>query len=162
MVRASVNSDSEVLHLLLNEIIKTGGSTAMENPLSATDFEIHFLSGTNFICCHTAENEEGELVGFQSLGIHSKLPKGWADIATFARLSPKTPGVGTALFQTTVAYAREFKFKSINATIRADNVSGLAYYSKMGFTDYSTDKAVPLNDGTLIDRISKKLDLRRV
>ncbi|MFT5502662.1 MAG: L-amino acid N-acyltransferase YncA [Gammaproteobacteria bacterium] len=159
-IRAAVRSDCEELHLLLNDIIRVGGSTAMDRPLSVTDFENHFLSGDDSICCHAAVNEDGELVGFQSLKQHSKLPKDWADIATFAKLLPKTPGVGTTLFQTTLAYARQFEFEAINATIRADNVSGLAYYSKMGFIDYTIDRAAALSDGAPVDRISKKLQVK--
>ena len=99
---------------------------------------------------------------FQSLSRHTKLPVGWADIATFARVSPKIPGVGTSLFQKTLPYARSIYLEAINATIRADNVSGLSYYAKMGFIDYSVASAVPLNDGTPIDRISKKFKVRSV
>jgi L-amino acid N-acyltransferase YncA len=160
VIRVAVSSDCEALCELLNEIIQVGGSTAMENPLSTVDFENHFLSGDDYICCHAAETADGKLIGFQSLGYHSKLPKDWADIATFAKLSPKTPGVGTALFQTTLIYARQLEFKGINATIRTDNISGLAYYSKMGFIDYSIDRAVALSDGTPIDRVSKKLEIK--
>ncbi|WP_420810234.1 GNAT family N-acetyltransferase [Ensifer aridi] len=68
----------------------------------------------------------------------------------------KVPGAGTALFAATKAYARDAGFLAINATIRADNIGGLAYYSKMGFVDYKVDKAVPLKDGRPVDRISKR------
>jgi GNAT superfamily N-acetyltransferase len=155
-VRKALKSDSNVLSELLNEIIIIGGSTAFESPLSASEFDSFFLCGSSFICCHVAENSAGEVLGFQSLTRHPELPIGWADIATFARANPKVFGVGTALFQKTVPYARDIGIATINATIRADNVSGLSYYSKIGFLDYSVANDVPLNDGTLIDRISKK------
>ena len=35
----------------------------------------------------------------------------------------------------------------INATIRADNVPGLAYYAKMGFREYKVDADVHLARG---------------
>lgn len=158
-MREAVKADSDQLCALLNEIIIIGGSTAFEIPLSASEFDLYFLNGANFIGCHVAESGDSEILGFQSLSRHSKLPIGWADIATFARSSPKVPGVGTALFQKTVLYARNIELKTINATIRADNVSGLSYYSKIGFLDYSVANAVPLNDGTPIDRISKKFNV---
>jgi len=87
------------------------------------------------------------------------LDEGWVNIATFARVKPKIPGVGTSLFTTIRSYARQNAIKHINATIRADNASGLAYYDKMGFKDYSVAKNVPLLDGTQIDRISKYIDI---
>ncbi|MEM9148767.1 MAG: GNAT family N-acetyltransferase, partial [Pseudomonadota bacterium] len=48
---------------------------------------------------------------------------------------------------------------ALNATIRADNRVGLAYYSRMGFQDYAVRPAVPLADGSPVDRISKRFDL---
>lgn len=43
-----------------------------------------------------------------------------------------------------------------NATIRADNAGGLAYYARMGFQDYAVARGVPLADGTPVDRISRR------
>jgi hypothetical protein len=45
---------------------------------------------------------------------------------------------------------------AVNATIRADNHSGLPYYEKMGFTTYKIVEAAPLKNGTPVDRICKK------
>jgi len=36
---------------------------------------------------------------------------------------------------------------AINATIRADNVSGIAYYEKIGFRIYDVRQGVPLQAG---------------
>ncbi len=47
----------------------------------------------------------------------------------------------------------------IDATIRADNASGLAYYKAMGFTDWDVLRDVPLSDGRVVDRIRKRFDL---
>ncbi|MEM7293317.1 MAG: GNAT family N-acetyltransferase [Pseudomonadota bacterium] len=141
--------------MLLNDIIAIGGTTAFEDPLTESEFENQFISGAHCLCCFLAESDT-QVVGFQSLILHSKLPENWADIATFARAKPKVPGVGTALFDSTLAFAREQGFAALNATIRADNRSGLAYYSKMGFQDYAVDPGVPLKDGTPVDRVSKR------
>jgi len=65
-------------------------------------------------------------------------------------------GVGTALFAATVVRAREVGLTAINATIRADNKGGLAFYTKMGFETYGIARGVPLRDGTPIDRVSKR------
>ncbi|MBP1887174.1 ribosomal protein S18 acetylase RimI-like enzyme [Ensifer mexicanus] len=69
---------------------------------------------------------------------------------------PTSCGAGTALFAAAKAHAREAGLEAINATIRADNAGGLAYYAKMGFIDYKVEKAVPLKDGQPVDRISKR------
>ena len=158
-IRPAIDEDAPELCALLNEIIEIGSTTAFENPLRPEEFKAYFLSGTQFISCHVAVGEDGSLLGFQALECNPKLPDGWADIATFARSVPKVPGVGKALFTKTHAHAKASSIAAINATIRADNTSGLAYYEKIGFTTYKTDVAVPLSDGTPVDRISKKFDL---
>ncbi len=99
------------------------------------------------------------LMGFQSLTYHPELPERWADIATYTRMEPKTPGVGTALFAATNKNAPKFPISDINATIRSDNTGGLAYYQKCGFIDYAISEGIPLNDGTIVDRISKRYQI---
>ena len=154
-IRKACEDDSKELCSILNEIIEIGGTTGFENKLSESEFEFYFLNGENYICCFLAENN-GLVLGFQSLSLHPNLSDDWADIATFTRVNPKIRGVGTTLFETTLNFARDQNIKMINATIRADNKPGLSYYSKMGFNDYSVAKKIPLQDGTPVDRISKK------
>lgn len=156
--RSVGQQDISKLCVMLNEIIHIGGTTAYEIPLSDKDFDSHFLSGSDCIFCTAATNGE-TLLGFQALSLNPKLPSNWIDIATFARASPKVKGVGTALFESTKQQLNGGKFTHINATIRADNRSGLTYYTKMGFIDYHVNKAVPLSDGTPVDRISKQFEV---
>jgi len=158
-IRAADKKDLNQLCRLINEIIEIGGSTAFENKLNEAEFDSIFLSGEGCISCFLAENNEGQILGFQTLSQHKELSDSWADIATFARVEPKVRGVGTTLFESTTGLARQLNLSCINATIRADNTSGLNYYAKMGFVNYSIQKAVPLKDGTLVDRISKKFEL---
>jgi GNAT superfamily N-acetyltransferase len=154
-VRQAVSKDAASLCLILNEIIAIGGTTAYETPLSVPEFDDHLLSGDDCIICFIAETLAGEALGFQSLLKNPGLPPRWGDIATFTRRQPRTPGIGTALFQNTRAFAQDFGLVAINATIRSDNYSGIPYYEKMGFKTYSVAHAVPLNDGTPVDRVSK-------
>jgi len=158
-VRQATPEDAVSLCLILNEIIAIGGTTAYETPFSAIEFDDHLLSGGDCIVCFIAETLTGEALGFQSLLRDSELPAGWGNIATFTRREPRRPGVGTALFQSTVAFARNLGLVAINATIRADNYSGIPYYEKMGFKTYSVARDVPLKDGTPVDRISKTYSL---
>ncbi len=158
-VRPAHGGDAPALCRLLNAIIRIGGTTAYETPLETAEFAEHFLTGPRVLCCFVAEDAEGAPCGFQALETNPELPEGWGDIATFARPEPKLPGVGTALFAATRARARALGLIAINATIRADNAGGLAYYARMGFEDYRVAKAVPLADGTPVDRISKRCPL---
>jgi len=154
-IRKARAADADELTALLNEIIAAGGTTAMEEPLSPDQLRDWFIDGQSALTCHLAETDDG-LAGFQFLSLYPDLPKGWADIGTFSRISPKIPGVGTALFAATLKAARSLDIEFINATIRADNSGGLGYYGKIGFETYSTTKDVPLSDGTPVDRINKR------
>jgi L-amino acid N-acyltransferase YncA len=156
VTRPATPNDTSELRRLLNEIIDIGGTTAIETQLTDDAFGDYFLHGESHLCCHVAVDGSGNLAGFQTLARHVKLSDDWADIATFARVKPKSVGVGTALFAKTKFYAKQKGIIAINATIRADNEGGLIYYDKMGFETYSLSKDVPLNDGTRVDRISKR------
>ncbi|MBX4925324.1 GNAT family N-acetyltransferase [Rhizobium binae] len=154
-IRRAVSADAEQLCSLLNEIIVAGGTTALETPLTAAEFADWFIDGEFALVCHVAAHDRS-LAGFQSLSLYGDPPKGHADIATFARMSPKISGVGSAVFAATQAAAEELELEFIDATIRADNVGGLAYYAKMGFELYDRLVQVPLLDGTPVDRIKKR------
>jgi L-amino acid N-acyltransferase YncA len=157
LVREAVPADAAPLCEILNSIIEIGGTTALETPLTAAEFSEMYLDGERCLGCFVAAASDAEvLLGFQALSRHAKLPENWADIATFARMEPKSPGVGTALFARTMQRARELEAAAINATIRADNTGGLAYYEKMGFQTYQVAKGVLLQDGTPVDRIFKR------
>ena len=160
-VRTATLDDAAELCTILNEIIQIGGTTAIESPLTEDEFIAYFLHGGSHLCCFTAIDESGVLAGFQALERHSELPDDWADIATFARVKPKTAGIGRALFNQSKFYAAGSGFSAINATIRADNHGGLMYYEKMGFETYAVKKNIPLSDGTMVDRISKRLLLNK-
>jgi L-amino acid N-acyltransferase YncA len=156
-VRPVRDGDAEELTTLLNEIIARGGTTALEDSFTPDLLARVMLIGPGVICCFVvAERASGRLLGFQSLEQSDDLPDGVFDIATFARVGLTQRGVGSSLFEATRAEARKQGVTAINATIRADNTGGLAFYARMGFVDHSVRHAVPLKAGALVDRISKR------
>lgn len=158
-VRPMMPEDVAASCRILNQIIEIGGTTAFEVPFSEPLFAQSYLKGADKICCNVALDDQGEVAGFQWLGTHDALPGDCADIATFTRRIPALRGAGRALFHETTKVAGSLGFRTINATIRADNVPGLSYYEKMGFRDYSVAYGVPLRDGTPVNRISKRFEL---
>ena len=159
IVRPARGDDAAELCELLNEIITIGGSTAFEAPLTTEQFSSKFLTGDDIVSCFVAVGSHDTLLGFQWLQHRKAPPKDWGEIATFAKANTAVRGIGTALYSMTRQDALAANLVAINATIRADNVSGLGFYSKMGFEDYNVIKGIPLNDGTLLDRIQKKYTL---
>ena len=162
-IRPVTAADAHELAELLNAIIARGGTTALEEPFTPEQLDEVYLTGPDVLSCVAAvEIGSGQLVGFQTLIRDRNLPEGWSDIATFSRVDGVQKGVGASLFVATRANAKVLELTAINATIRADNTGGLAYYAKMGFHDYKVDRAVPLKDGTRVDRIYRRYDLREV
>jgi len=158
LIRPATQSDAAEMAVLLNEIIRVGGTTAMQVEASANSTKAFINKLENTGCIHAACDEAtGALLGYQSLEAYPDLPPNLGIIATFAKVGGVQRGVGTALFAATRQAAPALGFTEIDATIRADNTGGLAYYTKMGFVDYSVAKDVPLDDGTPVDRISKRL-----
>jgi L-amino acid N-acyltransferase YncA len=163
-IRPARREDAPALAELINAIIARGGTTALEEPYTPDALDRAYLTGPDVICCFVAvDRASGRLEGFQTLGRDTDLPEGLpedvGDIATFARVGGTQRGVGSALFAATRAEARRQGLSAINATIRADNLGGLAFYARQGFRDHAVRAAVPLKDGTPVDRVSKRFSL---
>jgi L-amino acid N-acyltransferase YncA len=159
-VRPARSEDAAELAELLNQVIARGGTTALEEPFTPEALDEAYLTGPDVICCFVAADRfSGRLEGFQTLGRYPGLPEDIGDIGTFARVDGAQRGVGSALFAATRAEARRRGLAAINATIRADNKGGLAFYGRMGFADHAVRSAVPLKSGALVDRISKRYRL---
>ena len=163
LVRPVRPEDAPDLTDLINEIIGEGGTTAFERPFTSDRLAQQYLSGPSVVSAVVAlDVSTGRLEGFQILGdFGTPLPKGWADIGTYVRLSSKQRGVGSALFAVTRERARHLGLIAINATIRADNHGGLLFYAKQGFEDYAVQPAIPLGDGRRVDRVQKRFRLTR-
>lgn len=159
--RPAKEADAPAMADLLNRIIETGGTTAHQSRFDASRMLGHYIAPPLAISCFVAELEGG-VIGFQALELadpdwqgDDKLPDGWAVIATFVGEGHRGSGIGRGLFALTLAAARAAEVVAIDATIRADNALGLAYYAQMGFADHAVISDVPLRDGTRIDRVQK-------
>lgn len=155
IIRNARNDDAAQMTALLNKIIAKGGTTAYETPFDVAKVINDYISPETLISCHVAD--DNGIVGFQRITLPD--PDGWAVIATFVADGMGGKGVGKKLFAATLNAAQTAGIRTIDATIRADNTSGLGYYKAMGFTDHKRFENVPLKDGTLVDRIQKRFDL---
>lgn len=162
ITRPAVPADAQSMTDLLNEIITIGGTTAHEELFDADMMLHHYILPDRHICTTVATIDE-VIVGFQMLVWPDPdigpMPEGWGFIGSFVKVGMTGRGVGKALFAATCATARAAGCLHIDATIRADNASGLRFYAAMGFVDYDLYPAVPLRDGRKVDRIRKRFDL---
>ncbi len=156
-IRKAGPLDAENIAVLLNEIIAEGGTTAMVRPVPATDIQ-KWMTQSNAVW-HLAENDAGNILGFQWIEPHPDLPEDATDIASFVKVGQTGLGIGTALFEATVKAARGMGYRKIDAIIRADNSGGLAYYQSRGFETIRLLPDSELEDGTRVDKIWKRFNL---
>jgi ribosomal protein S18 acetylase RimI-like enzyme len=160
LVRTVEVADAAALAALLNAIIARGGTTAFETPFEPEILADRYLLGPDvFSACVASTDDGAPPAGFQILVRSTELPDLWGDIGTFTRIGGTQRGVGRALFRHTERAARERGLVALNATIRADNTGGLAYYSKLGFVDYNIRRGIPLLSGARVDRVEKRYAL---
>ena len=158
-VRRAGAMDARPMAELLNAIIRKGGTTAFTQEVSRDELLSWFAKAPDRSVWHLAEDETGNVLGFQSIEPKLGLVPAACDIATFVRIGSTGLGIGSRLFDHTAKAARELGYSWINATIRADNESGLTYYQSRGFEDYARHKNVALGNGMRVDRVSKRYDL---
>lgn len=154
IVRAASLADAPAMAALLNEIIAIGGTTAHQEAMSAELVDEHYVSGPDVLSAVVAE-EAGRVLGWQSVGWW----QGEAHIGTFVQPGLQARGVGRAMFGLTCAMLRETGLREIIASIRADNVPGLAYYARIGFRDVARDPDFALKDGRVVGRVHRRFDL---
>lgn len=139
---------------LLNDLIEIGGSTAHQTPFDGPRFAAAFLTDDLIVSSFVALDQTGDVAGFQVVERGDDDPQS-GYISSFARPTDPIKGVGRALFAETTSAMKDAGITRIIAVIRADNTSGLGYYTAMGFKDHAIARGVPLPDGTPIDRITK-------
>lgn len=141
-IRAARREDTPAMADILNRIIAIGGTTAHRKAFDTQAIVSTFIEPKLVISCHVAIRGD-RLIGFQALEWcdpdwpgDDRLPPDWAVIATYVDPDIQGTGAGRALFGETARAAKEAGVRFIDATVRKENTRGLAYYSKLGFTDY--------------------------
>lgn len=160
-IRRAGALDAAAMAELLNGIIRAGGTTALTTERDAEDLRGWMASAPGRSAWHLAEDDGGRLLGFQWIEPSDTLPETCCDIATFVRRGETGIGIGigSALFSASRAAARALGYTHINATIRADNSGGRAYYQSRGFEEVGRERGVTLGDGTRTDRVITRLRL---
>ena len=154
IIRRAVPADAAAMAGILNTIIAIGGTTAHEVPKSVEVVQRDYVEGPDVLSCMVAD-DGGQVIGWQSVGLW----QGEAHIGTFVQPGIQARGIGAGLFAVTCDLLRQVGIKAIIASIRADNVPGLAYYAHIGFTDTHAEPDFALSDGRIVGRIHRRFDL---
>ena len=158
-VRQAMLDDIPQMMEIQAAIIAIGGTTAYLTPFDRVGFLANYLSPPDTICCHVSE-DNGNIVGFQSLSVLPGPDQGWADIGTFVAPGLQRRGVGAPLFLATQRAGRAAGVSVINAAIRADNAPGLGYYNRRGFVEYARRPEYALTNGQVVGRVLMRFDIQ--
>lgn len=150
--RQTILADLPALTEMFNHTVRTGGTTAHEQEYSVEELKAYYFDKPTMV--HTVLDGDTP-IGFQAVFAVGE----GLTIGSFTDQRNPVRGAGRVMIAATIKAAKDAGYKWIDAKIRADNVPGLAYYSKMGFEDFKVDEGVPLRDGTPMDRITKRLIL---
>ncbi|WP_226951380.1 GNAT family N-acetyltransferase [Rhizobium terrae] len=134
-IRAAESGDVIAISEMLQQLVAVGKRSSPIDPDFVTDTYIHNPHG---ILCSLAEDDDGQLLGFQSLiRAHEDnrygTPVGWGIIGTHVSPLAARRGVGSRLFETIVAAAVGAGLDKIEAFITSTNLEAQAFYEKIGF-----------------------------
>lgn len=105
--------------------------------------------------------KNGEIVGDASLNGFSRRMSHRAEFGISVVESEWGQGIGSALLQKCIMYAKEHTIELINLEVRSDNIRAIQVYEKYGFRKIGTSPAYYKMDGTYYDFDLMVLDLRR-
>ena len=137
-IRPAQVDDAMGMAAVQNEIFSAGLRKA---PTDNTAMLENYIQHADRIECSVAEDEDGRILGFQSLRYAREdnpygVAQGWGIIGTHVSPQAARRGVGSALFAATRRAAEARGLQNIDASIGADNMLGQRYYEAMGFTTY--------------------------
>ena len=154
IIRDARPGDAEAMTAILNRIIAMGGTTAHETPKTGQQVRNDYVDGPEVLASVVVE-VGGAVIGWQSVGRWQGDPH----IGSFVDPGVQAKGAGAAMFDLTCQRLRGQGVGYIMASIRADNVPGLAYYARIGFVDVGQDADFALSDGRVVGRIHRRFDL---
>lgn len=138
IVRPAKPDDAKGVSAVLQALVAAGKRRKAADP----DFALsHYIAHAGQIRCSLAVDEDGRVLGFQSLkraepGNPYDTPVGWGIIGTHVRPDAARRGVGRALFAATLEAAQAARLPAIEAFISAGNAGAIAYYGSLGFETY--------------------------
>ena len=137
-IREARINDVSAISAMLEKLVAAGIRTM---PSDADYVREHYVSNPLGIRCSLAEDDDGNLLGLQSLiravdGNPYGTPAGWGIIGTHVSPDAARTGVGTRLFAASEKAALDAGLTNIEAFISNANAVAQANYTRMGFKTY--------------------------
>ena len=111
---------------------------------------------------HVAIDESGKVVGCQSLDLYAPVLSSMAHVGqlgTFLMPEWRRRGVGHALFQETLSFARSSGYRKFVIQVRASNTSARSFYRHLGFVECGRLSRQVVIDGLEDDEILMEVQI---
>lgn len=135
-IRTATEADAEAIIAILEGIASEQIHTAIDKPWSAERQRIYLMSQTPRETIHLAETARGAAIGYQTLDLWAPTLNSMAhagQLGTFLRPEWRRLGIGAALFESTLEFARKHDFLKFVIQVRASNAAALSFYGRIGF-----------------------------
>jgi len=157
LIRDAVPEDAEQLVAVLNPIIETGTSTALDTPYTVEEERDYITTFPRRGVFHVGVRpSDRRIVGLQTVepftsGTHAFDHVGV--MGTYVDLECHRQGIARQLFAATFEAARKKGYEKIFTYVRADNETGLATYLSQGFEVVGTARRQAKIRGRYVDEV---------
>ena len=137
-IPTATGADAEAIIAILEGIAAERIYTAINRPWSADQQRQYLQSLSAREAIHVAETARGAIIGYQMLELWAPTLESMAhvgQIGTFLRPAWRRQGIGEALFQRTLGFARKHGFLKFVIQVRSSNVSAQGFYRRLGFRE---------------------------
>lgn len=135
-IRSASPQDAAGIVAVLEGIAAERVYSAIDRPWSVEQQRHYLESLSSREAFHVAVAASGEVVGYQSLDLYSRLLGSMAHVGqlgTFIAPEWRRRGAGQALFQKSVSFAGSSGYRKIVIQVRALNISARSFYQHLGF-----------------------------
>lgn len=155
-IRRAVEQDAAAIRAILEVIAAERIYSAIEEPFSLEQQRQYLRSLSPREAFFVAEDEAGHVIGYQSLDLWSALFGSMSHVAqlgTFLLPEARGRGVGRALAERSLAFAREAGYEKIVIQVRGSNTRAQAFYRSLGFVECGRLSRQVRVAGTLDDEV---------
>lgn len=136
VIRRAVEADAAAIVAIIEGIASERIYTAIDRPWPADRQRQHLIALSPREAVHVAEADREGIIGHQSLELWAPSLGSMAhvgQIGTFLAPAWRRRGIGEALFQRTVAFARDRHFQKFVIQVRSSNLGAQCFYQRLGF-----------------------------
>lgn len=137
-IRRATEADADAIIAILEGIASERLYTAISKPWSADEQRRYLVSLSAREVIHVAEPRGKAIIGYQTLELWAPTLESMAhvgQIGTFLTPEWRRRGIGEALFQSTLGFARKRDYLKFVIQVRSSNVSAQAFYQRLGFRE---------------------------